>query len=193
MADDAVVVETLFGNQGCTPVDCANPACRHLCGALQWFGNLSTCTVELQYRLPYDPQWHSLGVYESGDHTELGGGALYLPSEAHLRAVRVKPSTTSATATTTRNDDQVIYQWGRVGNGWRHLLVDSNNCEDAVFQITDASNDAAATTATPTGSHARLNTQQTSRTLRLVQILTGILLVVCLVLLVLIARRRRLA
>lgn len=106
-------------HNACPLVECSNPACLDHCGSIQWFGNLSNCHVSLEYRLETGTLWHSLGLYGPGDKTELSGGAIYLPSDAILRTVNAKTG-------------KVISEYGRLGQGFSTLYVDSTMCEGAI-------------------------------------------------------------
>lgn len=105
----------------CPIVDCQLQNCRSKCGYLKWFGNLSDCDVSLEYRLPHGELWHSLGEFASGNHTEFGGGVLLLPSQAEIRAVKSRTETGTEV-------NEVIADWGNVGNGLPSLFIDNSMC-----------------------------------------------------------------
>lgn len=107
----------------CDPnnVNCANPACRSKCGWIQWFGNLSDCTVILQYQLTSGGVWHSLGEYGPSQSTELNGGILMLPQEVNLRAIR-KPQPGDT------GPPEVVSNWGRLGTSLQSLYVGDDKC-----------------------------------------------------------------
>lgn len=105
-------------------VDCSRPECRDKCGWLQWFGNLTNCTVILQYQTDDEGIWHSLGEYGPNQHTELGGGVLLMPQNVNLRAIRIPP------AGTTRSPD-VVASWGRLGPHVPSLVLSPDRCRES--------------------------------------------------------------
>jgi hypothetical protein len=107
----------------CPVVECMLPECMDQCAAVSYFGNLSSCTVLLQFQLNSAGLWHSLGEYGPGVHTELGGGALFLPRTSNLRAVNKKTG-------------QVITDFGNLGTGLRTLYVDNSMCSDSGTKTT---------------------------------------------------------
>lgn len=107
----------------CQVTECMRPECIHKCGPISWFGNMSDCDVTLQYKLGEEGLWRSLGQYGPGMHTELGGGALWLPQEARVRAVESSPSLFTDPST-----GRVIQDWGRLGSGLPSLYVDNTMC-----------------------------------------------------------------
>jgi len=106
----------------CPVVECMRSECISKCGPISWFGNLSDCDVTLQYQLGENGLWHSLGQYPAGMHTELGGGALYLPSESNIRVIEtpVNPSST--------DPPRIIQNWGQIGSGLPSLYIDNSMC-----------------------------------------------------------------
>ena len=111
-------------------VNCANPECRSMCGWIQWFGNLSDCTVILQYQMQPGGLWHSLGEYGPGQSTELGGGILMLPQEVNLRAIQ-KPTDPAA-------PPKVVSNWGRLGTSLQSLYVGGDKCRATASPTTPA-------------------------------------------------------
>lgn len=83
---------------------------------MEWFGNLSSCQVRLEYKTGEEDTWHSLGEYGPGQHTELGGGTLLLPASSSLRVVEVKSG-------------DMISNIGRLGKGLPPVYVDNTNCQ----------------------------------------------------------------
>jgi hypothetical protein len=118
----------MSGGEECPIVECMRKECRDKCGTISWFGNLSNCDVTLQYQIGEGGIWHSLGEFAPGMHTELGGGALFLPSESIVRVIE--------TPLHTNNDDdgggegkvRVIQNWGKVGTGLPSLYIDNSMC-----------------------------------------------------------------
>lgn len=102
-------------------VDCSRPGCRNKCGWLQWFGNLSNCTVVLQYQNEEGGLWHSLGEYGPNQHTELGGGIVLLPQEVNVRVIE-KPDPSST------GPPKEIANYGRLGSSLPSLYVTANQC-----------------------------------------------------------------
>lgn len=103
-------------------VDCSKPECSKQCGTLGWFGNLSECTVMLQYQSSDGDVWHSLGTYGPQEHTELGRGVLLLPREVNLRAIQITGSPDDLT------HPKVLVNWGRLGISAPSLFVDPSMC-----------------------------------------------------------------
>lgn len=99
----------------CPVVDCSRVECSSKCGRISWFGNMSDCTVRLEYQHGSDGLWHSLGEYAPGMHSELGGGTLLLPSDSNIRVVDV--------------NGKVVQNYGRLGDGLHTLYVDSSMCQ----------------------------------------------------------------
>lgn len=98
-------------------LDCSDVRCIGQCGVLKWFGNLSDCTVELQYQAENENLWHSLGQYAPHTRTELGRGAIFLPQSSNIRVIDIK-------------NKKEIVNYGRLGKGLPHLFVDSTNCTE---------------------------------------------------------------
>jgi hypothetical protein len=115
----------------CSLVQCFRPECRKKCGYLKWFGNLSDCDVTLEYKLEDGTLWHSLGQYPPGNHSELGGGALLLPSTSTVRAVETKSG-------------KVLANWGTLGQGFPSLFIDTTMCSQEKPSATPLSTSSAS-------------------------------------------------
>lgn len=101
----------------CPIVDCSKPECAQKCGNIDWVGNMSECSVTLQYRLPRSAIWYNLSDFPPGSKTELGGGTVLLPGDAVLRVVE------------TNNPEHIILDLGRIGIGLPSIYIDSNMCK----------------------------------------------------------------
>jgi len=112
-------VKNMPGN--CPIIECMRPECIPQCGPISWFGNLSDCDVTLEYQTTEGGLWHSLGQFPAGMHTELGGGALYLPQHANLRVIETPSIINPGTP-------RIIQNWGRVGAGRESLYIDNTMC-----------------------------------------------------------------
>jgi hypothetical protein len=122
-------------------IDCSKPQCRNKCGWIQWFGNLSDCTVILQYQDSQGGLWHSLGEYAPGQKTELGGGVILLPQNVNIRAIK-KPELTD------EGSVQVVLNWGRLGESSPSLFVSAQRCSSAQDTTTQVSIPSAGTAET---------------------------------------------
>jgi hypothetical protein len=76
----------------------------------------------MQYQIRNGGLWHSLGEYLPGMHTELGGGALFLPKDVNIRVIE--------TPKTAKEQDapRVIQNWGVLGDGLRSLYINNDMC-----------------------------------------------------------------
>lgn len=99
----------------CIETDCSLPGCLKDCGAIQWFGNLSSCDVALQVRMPRSDNWQEVIRLRAGENWNPGLGALYFPQSASMRAVE----------TTT---GKMIRDLGEVGTGVFTPFVTHEDC-----------------------------------------------------------------
>ncbi len=105
--------------------NCNVPGCISKCGQLSWFGNLSECTVVLQYKVPQEDEWRSLGMYHPGEHLDLGNGALWLPHDARLRVLQIPRQGTDL------KNPKLVVEFGQIGSGLPDLYVDQSMCQEA--------------------------------------------------------------
>lgn len=151
----------------CRILRCSDPACQSQCGFLEFFTNLSNCTVTLQYQVQNDAPWHSLGTYGPGEKILLNGGALFLPKTSNIRVIKTDHPNSGQKSPT------IITNWGNLGSGLPKLFVDNSMC-----------NQESATESMPTGqSDLRFTLRDGTRVTLGIWISLGIclgLLVVCL-------------
>lgn len=117
-------------------VDCGSAKCIGRCGAVQWVGNKSNCTVLFQYNAPDTTLWITLGQFLPGQYTDFGQGAVWFPSDFQIRAVAIAPESVRGPLAAPL-PPVVIRNFGTVGSGQPVLVVTQTDCRDAMDTWTE--------------------------------------------------------
>jgi len=128
-----------------TKPNCNIPSCVNdqKCGSISWFGNLTTCMVVLQYKLPDEGEWRSLGMYKPGEHLDLGDAALWLPSQARVRILQIPNHGKDL------QHPKLIAEFGEIGLGLSDIYVDQNLCQESPEILPGSSSYTAESSCPP--------------------------------------------